>query len=596
MSYTFNSTDVFDFASSIGAETRRRGGELFFKRCPYCGEAEGNFSVNLETGAFKCFRATCGKQGHFVELCRDFNYQLDFGEVKEYRKLTQPKAPIEPTSRAIAYLALRGIDDETAKRYGITTRKDNKNNLVFPFFDETGAMQFIKYRNIDPNNKGAKEWCEKDTKPIFFGMKQCVNFDRLIITEGQIDSLTLAACGFDNCISVSNGANSVASNVANCYEWIKQFKEIIVFGDWEYHRGDKMTLLDDLTKRLPRSITIKAVQKKDYLGEKDANDILRKYGPDAVKRCIENAVVPPVSNVKDLADVEPIDLSSLPKIKTNINQLDRLIGGIYYGQVVLLTGKRGEGKSTLMSQIVAEAIDQDVKVFAYSGELPDYHFKRWLDLQIAGSKNIKTEQNEYGDSTYSIPKDVIEHINRWYRGKAFIYDNNAVLNNADDELEGLTVTIENVIQRYGVKLVCIDNLMTALDVNPSEDLYRAQSKFVYQLKQIATKYDVSVILVAHPKKSKEAFQNDDVSGSADITNRVDVVMAYERNKSNERKCDGLLSVTKNRLTGILTGKDPIELYYNKQSKRIAGLGAAYRTYGWEISRFVEISPDEELPF
>ena len=198
------------------------------------------------------------------------------------------------------------------------------------------------------------------------------------------------------------------------------------------------------------------------------------------------------------------------------------------------------------------------------------------------------------ESGYSIPQDIIERINRWYRGKAFIYDNNAVLNNTDDELEGLTETIENVIQRYGVKLVCIDNLMTALDVNPSEDLYRAQSKFVYQLKQIATKYDVSVILVAHPKKSKEAFQNDDVSGSADITNRVDVVMSYERDKSNEHKCDGLLSVTKNRLTGILTGKEPIELYYNKQSKRIAGRGSPYRIYSWEVDALAE--EDFDLPF
>lgn len=76
-------------------------------------------------------------------------------------------------------------------------------------------------------------------------------------------------------------------------------------------------------------------------------------------------------------------------IKTGIYDVDKAIGGMYLGQVILITGKRGEGKSTLASQIFANAIDQGYSVFAYSGELPDYHFKNWIDLQIAGSQNIE---------------------------------------------------------------------------------------------------------------------------------------------------------------------------------------------------------------
>ena len=38
-------------------------------------------------------------------------------------------------------------------------------------------------------------------------MTQCVGFDRLVITEGQIDSLTLAECGVPNAVSVPNGCN-----------------------------------------------------------------------------------------------------------------------------------------------------------------------------------------------------------------------------------------------------------------------------------------------------------------------------------------------------------------------------------------------------
>ena len=99
----------------------------------------------------------------------------------------------------------------------------------------------------------------------------------------------------------------------------------------------------------------------------------------------------------------------------------------------------------------------------------------------------------------------------------------------DDELESLPDTIEQVIRQFGVKLICVDNLMTAMDVGVNDNLYQAQSAFVHKLKQIAVKYDVSVVLVAHPRKTKEGFTNDDVAGSGDITNRVDTVLAYSRN-------------------------------------------------------------------
>ncbi len=88
----------------------------------------------------------------------------------------------------------------------------------------------------------------------------------------------------------------------------------------------------------------------------------------------------------------------------------------------------------------------------------------------------------------------------------------------------------------------------------NDNLYQAQSAFVHRLKRIAVKYDVAVILVAHPRKTKENFTNDDVSGSGDITNRVDTVLAYSRNgdKHLDEDCDSHLVVTKNRLLGKLT--------------------------------------------
>lgn len=571
--YEFKKSDVFDFSYFIGAETKEKGDELFFKYCPQChggGDDKYTFSVNLKNGAFNCFRSSCGYHGHFVELARDFGFRLEDDSQKKYRKLPQKK--IETKPKAIEYLESRGISAEVAQRYNITTRKDNDKILVFPFYDDQGVLQFVKYRKTDYDKRfdKNKEWCEAETMPILFGMNRCEDFTRLVITEGQIDSLSLATAGIKNAVSVPTGAVGFTW-LANCWDWINKFEEIVVFGDCE--KG-KITLIETLEKRLQKKV--KCVRMEDYLCEKDANDILRKYGKDALVKAVENAELREVKFVNRLASVEAVNLRDLPKIQTGIAPLDRICGGLLRGHVVLLSGKRGEGKSTFMSQLVADAIEQDNAVFIYSGELPNYHFKNWLDLQIAGSNHIETVRNEFGDEEYFLTEHTVETINKWYYDKAYIFDNSAV---SDDEYEGLIKVMVDAICRYDIKLCCIDNLMTAMDGDPNTDLYRQQSQFVKKLERLAQQYDVAIILVAHPKKTSNAFDNDTVSGSADITNAVSFVFNYQRADESDN-CDSLLMVTKNRMNGkILTGDNAIKLYYSQKSKRVVSDPAATKEYG-----------------
>lgn len=598
MSYELKQSDIYDFAEAVGAATRKEGQELFFELCPYCrGGASGDkktFSVNLSTGFFKCFRASCDKHGHFVTLARDFGYHLDFGDNgrrREYRQL--PQRPIVIRDSALEYMASRGISREIAQGYKITAQTGNPNVVVFPFYDENGVLQFVKYRktDFDKNRDKNKEWSEKDTKPILFGMNHCFSDGSLVITEGQIDSLSLAECGIPNAVSVPTGATGMTW-IENCWDFLMRFDEIVIFGDCE--RG-KITLVDRIAERVPKPIRV--VRVEDYLGEKDANDILRKYGKEAIAYAVQNAAELIVNHIKELADVEAVDLESMDKITTGFPEVDRIIGGFFYGQVILLTGKRGQGKSTLMSQIIANALNQDVRTLAYSGELPDYHFRRWLDLQLAGTDNLTEKTNAFGDKTYSIPDDVVERIGGWYRGKAYIYDNNAIMDD-EQECEQLLDTIELAIQRHGIRFVCIDNLMTALDVDLDKDIYRAQSKFLKRLKLIAVKYNIVVLLVAHPRKTKDDVVIEDIAGSGDISNRVDVVISYSRVDGDGADCDGKVQIFKNRLTGRTTGKEGIELYYSEASKQIVSKLSGRWRYGWKYFKATprETITKEDLPF
>ena len=600
MKYVMSSDDLTAFAEFINAETKLKGKDLFFRFCPRCGSSapkddEWKFSVNVKTGAFGCLRGSCGYHGHFVELCRDFGFKLGMDAEQEYKQFPQPEKRIEPRESALAYLADRGISKKTAEKFEVTAFEDRPNILWFPFFNEYGKLVFIKYRNMafkKGKTKGNKEWCEPGGQPILFGMKQCVNFDRLVITEGQLDSMSVSEAGIENAVSVPIGMNGFTW-LPNCYEWIRKFDKVVVFGDLE--KGH-MSLLDTLKQRLQNRVF--AVRKEDYLGEKDANDILRSFGAEAVRKAVENAQEPDIGYVKELADVEDVDLNLLPKVKTGYYEIDSALGGgICFGQVCLLTGKRGKGKSTFMSNVVANALDQDVGVFAYSGELAGYHFKRWLNCQLAGDDYMLTEKNEYGDDVYTIDPTVSKEISEWYRGKAFIYDNEYVDNT--EETTALIEIVKEVASRRNVKLICIDNLMTAMEtVNEQSNLYLAQSNFVGELKKIAVRYDVAVILVAHPRKQGKEdteFDNDDVAGSGDITNKVDIVMSYDRAKEGADH-DSELVISKNRLAGTLRmGANKIPLNYSAKTKRVTGMRSLHKRYGWENKDRYEVV-EIDVPF
>lgn len=601
--YEFKEQDAFDFAHHVHAETNVRNGELFFKTCPYCNPKPTRdniktFSINLKTGQFKCLRASCGVSGNMITLAKDFDFSLGneideyYKPKKKYRTFKKPEKPIEPKPEAIQYLEGRGISKSIAKEYEITVQTGRPNILVFPFYDEVGRLQFVKYRKTDYDKEKDKnkEWCEASCKPILFGMKQCKDLKRLVITEGQIDSLSVATAEIENAVSVPTGAKGFTW-VPYCWNWINQFEEIVVFGDYE--KGH-ITLLDELSKRL--KITVKHVKEEDYKDCKDANEILKKYGKEQVRKCVENAIVVPIKQVKQLADVKRIDIFKLPKMKIGIKQVDRLLyGGLPFGGVTLISGKTGEGKSVLASQIMINAVQQGYNCFAYSGELVDSQFQSIMDFQIAGSRHIVEYRNAWGDSGYNISDSNRDMISDWYRDKFWLYDNSVIEN---DEQESLVTVTENVIMQYGVKVVLLDNLMTAIDLEATSgsDKYERQGLFVKKLARLATRHNALILLVAHKRKNNfSTNENDEISGSSDISNLAMVTIAYE--KSNEiEQSQRLLKVSKNRLFGK-TETNGYILDYDEKSKRIYGQGDdLYVDYGWNKSNDGFSAINEETPF
>jgi len=586
------------FASRHLGEYKTKGDEIIPKHCPYCqGGSHGDketFALNVEKLTYNCKRGSCSENGTFTKLCQDFGEQTE--RVFERRTPTkkQYKKPIveieKPTSKVEEYLIRRGFSKETWERRGVG---EYNGAVAMPYY-ENGELVLMKYRTP---SKPTKHWREAEGKPIFWGMDLCEPSKPLVIVEGEMDALALDECGIPNVVSVPSGTNSDLESVDNCWEWLEQFKKIII-----WHDNDPLNKLgvhpgEEMAKRLIAKLGEWrcSVVKSPH---KDANVSLYREGKEKTKAAVDNAEEVPVAGIVRMAHVEHVDYSSVRKVKSTIKGVDKVLGGYMMGFITIWTGVNSSGKSTFISQELCESLDQGFNVCAYSGELAAGVFKTWMDLQLSGPTNIKKVWDNVKEEEVPAVDPVISKlINKWYYDKMFLYD--SYTGGATDK--DIFKIFEYAARRYNCEVFLVDNLMTTTFTGGEKDFYRAQSQFIGQLKEFAKKFNVHVHIVAHPRKTEGKLSKMDVAGSGDITNRADNVMAIHRLSEDEKEkdkysgLDNLVQIFKSRIYGVQDIE--IGLNFNWLSKRFY-LGNACKKYGWadKTSGFTEMEEEEKAPW
>ena len=201
-------------------------------------------------------------------------------------------------------------------------------------------------------------------------------------------------------------------------------------------------------------------------------------------------------------------------------------GGNCLGDLVVLVGNTGLGKSTLATQLCGYWWKQKgYKTLIYSGEMD----------AAAVIKDLSLQQDFEGEDDNCFIASIID-------------------------IEG----IEHCAAKENYKVFLIDNLMTLSQFD--DDLYMSQSRTVKRLKEIALKYNCLILLVCHPNKTKEFKKGenltiDSISGSSNIGNLANLIMALNRGEELNQR---VLEVLKNRKTGQL---GTLRLKFFKETKR-----------------------------
>lgn len=574
--------DIRQAAARLG-EYHEKGNELVFKLCPYChgGDHRDRYSaaMNAETGAFNCKRGSCGVGRSFRQLCEDFHIPVEerrpntyYGRPAASKRYKMPSTQPQPlTTAAQDYLLLRKISVATQQAFRIGC--DGHGNIVFPFFETATADKpvFVKYRpahKVQQNER--KSWRDTDTKPVLFGMWRCDPVKPLCIFEGEIDALSGSEAGIPNSVSVPSGCEDTGW-LDTCYDWLQQFDSIYLFGD-----------NDEPGRQMQQKLrTIFSEDHRVFIVEhpcKDANELLFRQGAEAVRSAYDTAHEVPPYGIIDLAAVTSLDIRHVPRVQSEIRALDARLGGFLMGELTVLTGRRGEGKSTLAGQFALSAVNQGKNVCLYSGEMRADRVQHWLNLQAAGSAFLDSwHDEEAGRDVYTVRKDALDKIKAWYAGRFWLYDNNCTgANDADSILR----VFSYAAKRYGCEFFVVDNLMTCRYSGSDRDFYRQQSSLVGEFIRFAKQFNVHVLLCAHPRKAGGSLGNDDVSGSGDITNRADNVLSLERldeKAQAEQGVDSMLSILKNRGDGA---SGTIGLRFDRASRRLFVPSEGEPVYGW----------------
>lgn len=587
--------------------------------CPWHLEDSPSFIYNPKTYSYHCFG--CGKNTDIIDaymhtgltylealqkLFELAKMPISFGEkgVQTKYQYKYPKAePLNNKEHVYSYLAQRGISKNTVDSCDV--REDEHGNIVFNYYDTNDVLCLVKYRpshKIDKSKGEVKAWCQKgaDTTPLLFNMNRVNTTSPLLICEGEIDSMAAIESGFTNAVSVPLGANNYGWIEEN-FDWLEQFESIIICSDNDeagikmqkecvFRLGSWRTKFIDI----PPYYYDKNSDKKYAM--KDLNHVLYYAGKQAVLDLIHNAKDSPVDSVSDFSDINNIDLDEIDGIKTGIPDLDKKLMKLFYGTFTIVTGVNGSGKSSFLSQIVCNAIDEDKNAFLYSGELPNFQSKNWINYILAGQRNVK-EYCSNGATYWKVTPEAQKQMNDYYRGKLFIYKDGF-----DHKVDSLLKSMEDTTRKYGCKLHIIDNL-TSVNLEANEqNKFQKQEEFVTRLIDFAKKYNVAVLLVVHPHKIEQMrrLNKMDIQGISAIIDLAHRILSlYRVTKEDKRGVpnkrgngwykepipyDVLCDILKDRLLGF--EGSTAGLYYDKPSRRFfIDEQSLDKRYGWDTEEY-----------
>ena len=391
------------------------------------------------------------------------------------------------SEKIIEWFQTRGISKETLCELQVTDGKEfmpqtgkTENAIHFNYFIGDQLIN-IKYRDARKNFK-----LYKGAEKVFYNINSIVGFEYCIIVEGEMDVLALHEAGITNAISVPNGATLGTNNLEyldNCIDYFEDKQKIIIAVDSD---AAGQALQTELVRRLGSETCYIAT----FDDCKDANEYLIKYGKEALSQRISRAKPVPLENVTTFKDIEDevtdfVRNGFKPGFQIGLDNFDSIFS-TYTGQFITVTGIPSSGKSDFVDQMIVGYNDKYGWKTAYASpeNTPTYlHAHKLMRKTWQGMPRVEDINSDKWNQ-------VADHVN----------DNYYFIDMERYTLESVLRKGAELVKRKGIKCLVIDPFNKVRSADPSGDVNVYTLEYLSQIEIFAKKYDVLVIVVAHPTK------------------------------------------------------------------------------------------------
>ena len=405
----------------------------------------------------------------------------------------------------------------------------------------------------------------------------------------------LSECPFDSSHKAPDATLIKMSNGAICF---KCLHNSCAGRDWhEFRLKYEPDAYDD--KRAESEARIEAGWKQYKAYNRKRKDISYE------ETSIDLETEAPTKMFNTMAEILALPKEERVCIPTGMKEFDRRVGGLAKGEISLISGLRGAAKSTLLSQMVINAVDKGFNTIVYSGELKRERFVRWMAQQAAGKDHVE-EYKMYIGQYYCKP-DALHKISDWMGDKFHLYDNEYGSN-----FRKIAEILKNIIREFKADFVVIDNMsildLTEISSDKRTDKWDQQKLFVETLKNLSMICNCHIIFAAHPRKAMGFLRLDDVGGSGSLGNLVDDAFIMHRNNTDFKngykvfsgkkdwkiECSNIIEVVKERESGF---QGFIPLWYEAQTRRLKNEPDEKIIFGWDDDGFAPYEvTDEKSPF
>ena len=508
-----------DYIISKSWKHKLHGDQIIVEICPFCKKNEYHFYMNAEHGAWDC--KVCGEVGGMYKLKKECgDIQTNIRAATPSRKIPKPisadietaRQELQNNEKALKWLQGRGIAETSIQAFSIAFKEHcGKGWIGFPYFYH-GKLVNIKWRTADKQILR-----ETGADSTLYNIDNIDTTKPVTIVEGEIDCITAVQYGMTNTISVPNGAGAFSG------EWLDDLEkcpEIFLC----YDNDDAGNIGADRAAGMLGRHRCRRVR----LPEKDLNDcLLSGMTLDDIEDFFQVAERYKDVDLLSYSEMIPLvrEYIKNPRnegLKTGWKEFDAHLLGIRPGEVTIVTGDSGVGKTTFMANMTYKLCQHGVTVISTETN-PKAFIKKMYSMFLRFP------------TTRFIEDRYLEEAENY-----FIQRNTYLLNvHGECDYNRIRENLEFSVRR-GVQIAVLDHLHFFLTLKDDNSERIEIQRFTKDVVMLAENTGMHIFLVCHPAKTNDyrtkkapIIRANDLKGASSIKQDAANIISIWRDYDQE---------------------------------------------------------------